>query len=389
VRNAITWQEKLSTSGSVRREGYIFELVNFSIRVTHLNLKLLEEVKMKSKQVLGLYVVGVLVMVLACHTSVGAAEVKLDLSSTLAPGSCVELAADKYKDIVEKNSGGRIEITRYPSAELYNPKAEVEALATGNLAMAVMNSAYAGGRSPIIEFIASFGGAGSWQGYDHHFRFLDLPRVRELVAQELGAKWHAKVLSMIPYGDSLIGNTRRPIHTVADYKGLKVRTAGQAQPIMYKELGMIPVDLTSQEVYMALQRGTIDGACSGSSRFYLSKWYEVTPYITQDYSLPYIGYWLSINLDYWDKLSKADQQILLDAGKEMETWSRSYVVKETAEFYKKMKESGKIKELYFFPPEEVAKISKITAPVMHALIVKRVGKEMGDELWSLLMKTKE
>jgi hypothetical protein len=45
--------------------------------------------------------------------------------------------------------------------------------------------------------------------------------------------------------------------------------------------------------------------------------------------------------------------------------------------------------LYFFPPEEFAKISEITAPVMHALIVKRAGKEMGDELWSLLMKTKK
>jgi TRAP-type C4-dicarboxylate transport system substrate-binding protein len=329
-----------------------------------------------------------MVMVLAPHTSIGGEKIKLDLSSTLAPGSCVELAADKFKDIVQKKSGGRIEIIRFPSAELYNPKAEVEALATGNLAMAAMNSAYAGGRSAIIEFIASFGAAGSWQGYDHYFRFSDLPRVRELVEKELKAKWNAKMIAMIPYGDSLIGNTRRPIHTVADYKGLKVRTAGQAQPIMYRELGLMPVDLTSQEVYMALQRGTIDGACSGSSRFYLSKWYEVTPYITQDYTLPYIGYWLSININYWETLSNQDKQIMLDTGKEIEAWSRKYVVKETAEFYDKMKKSGKIKELYFFPAEEVAKINEITAPVMHNLIVKRAGKETGEELWSLVMKTK-
>ena len=344
---------------------------------------------MKKIQGLNCCLLSALVMILVSHTSICAEKVKLDLSTTLAPGSCVELAADKFKDIVQKNSAGRIEIVRFPSGELYNPKAEVEALATGNLAMAAMNSGYVGGRSPALEFISSFGAAGCWQDYDHYFRFTDHPRIREIVAKELKEKWNVKLLSMIAYGDSLIGNIRRPIHTIADYKGLKVRTAGSAQATMYRALGLIPTDLTPPEVYMALQRGTIDGACSGSSRFFLSKWYEVTPYLTQDYTLPYIAYWLSINVRYWDRLPKEDQKIMIDAAREIETWSRTYVVQETSDFGEKMKQSGKIKEIYFLPKEEVLKINEIVAPVMHDLIVKRAGKEMGEELWNLVSETKK
>jgi C4-dicarboxylate-binding protein DctP len=343
---------------------------------------------MKMNQRLGLYWVFVLAMILIPHISTGQEKVKLELSSTLAPGSCIELAADRFRDIVQKNSGGRIEIIRFPSGELYDPKAEIEAVATGNLAMGTLHNSYVGGRSPALEFISSFGAAGCWQDYDHYYRFIDHPRVREISAKEFQDKINAKFLAMLSYGDSIIGNVRRPIHTVSDYKGLRIRTAGSAQAAMYRALGVIPTELSSGEVYMALQRGTIDGACSGPSRFFLSKWYEVTPYITQDFSLPYLSFWLGISSKYWDKLTKEDQQILVDAAREVELWSRSYVAKETAEFYEKIK-AGNIKELYFLPKDEIAEINKIVGPVMYDLIVKRAGKEMGEELWNLLIQTKE
>ena len=266
---------------------------------------------MRKMNILGLALVLLLaVMWIVPHVSVAAEKVKLELSSTLAPGSCIELAADRFKDIVQKKSNKRIVIVRFPSGELYDPKAEIEAVATGNLAMATLHNAYVGGRSPALEFISSFGAAGCWQGYDHYYRFIDLPRVREIAAKEFETKINAKLLAMLPYGDSLIGNGRRPIHTVEDYKGLKIRTAGAAQATMYRALGVVPTEMSSGEVYMGLQRGTIDGACSGPSRFYLSKWYEVTPYITQDYSLPFLSFWLAISDRYWEKLSKEDQQLL-------------------------------------------------------------------------------
>jgi TRAP-type C4-dicarboxylate transport system substrate-binding protein len=342
---------------------------------------------MRKIQGFGFVLVLVLAMMWIPSTSIAAEKVKLELSSTLAPGSCIELAADKFKDIVQKKSNKRIVIVRFPSGELYDPKAEIEAVASGNLAMATLHNAYVGGRSPALEFISSFGAAGCWQGYDHYYRFIDLPRVREIAAKEFETKINAKLLAMLPYGDSLIGNGRRPIHTVADYKGLKIRTAGAAQATMYRALGVVPTEMSSGEVYMGLQRGTIDGACSGPSRFFLSKWYEVTPYMTQDYSLPFLSFWLAISDRYWEKLSKEDQKILQDAAEETEKWARVYVVQETDGFNEKIK--AKVKDFYFFPKDEIEKVGSIVGPVMHDLIVKRAGKEMGEELWNLVNQTKE
>lgn len=343
---------------------------------------------MRNTQKSVLFWIFMLAMTLVSYTSIAAEKVKLELSSTLAPGSCIELSADRFRDIVQKNSDGRIEVVRYPSGELYGPKAEIEAVANGNLAMATLHNAYVGGRSPALEFISSFGAQGCWKDPDHYWRFIDLPRVREIASKEFESKINAKLLAMLPYGNSLVGNVKRPIHTVEDYKGLKLRNAGAAQATMYRALGVVPTEMSSREVYMALQRGTIDGATSGPSRFYLSKWYEVTAYITQDHSLPYLSFWLAISLKFWNNLAKEDQKILLDAAQEVELWAREYVVEETTGFYEKMKASGKVKDFYFLPKEEVDKIEQIAAPIMHELIVKRAGKEMGEELWSLVDKAK-
>jgi TRAP-type C4-dicarboxylate transport system substrate-binding protein len=310
-------------------------------------------------------------------------KIEIGLSSTMAPGSCLELAADKFKNIVEKRSNGRITVTRYPSGELFGPKAEVEAVAKGNIAMGVLHMAYVGARSPALEFISSLGGAGVWKDSDHYWRFLDLPETREIANAEFKAKINAKLLSIVSMGTSVVGSRKKPIHTVEDFKGLKLRTAGVYQPTMYRALGASPTELSAREVYMALQRGTIDATVSGPPRFYFSKWYEATPYLTQDYTLPYLSQWLAINLDIWNKLSAADKEILSDAAQEIEAWTRLYVVKETSTVYEKF-QRGLVKELYFFPESETAKIQKIVQPVMHDLVVKRIGKEMGEKLWGLL-----
>jgi TRAP-type C4-dicarboxylate transport system substrate-binding protein len=319
---------------------------------------------------------------MAQPTAIG--NVKLGLSSTLAPGSCLELAADKFKEIVEKASNGHIAIVRYPSGELYGPKAEIEAVANGTVDMGVLHVAYVGGRSPALEFISSFGAQGCWNDYDHYWRFLDLKGVREIASSEFNKKINSELLGILAYGNSLFGNNRRPLHKVEDFKGLKVRTSGSGQAIMYRALGVVPTELSADEVYMALQRGTIDGATSGPSRWYLSKWYEVTPFLTQDNSLPYLSFWLAINVDTWKKLSAGDQKVLSDAGRQVEKWSREYVVKETGDMYKKLEESKKIKELYFFDKAETARLTQIAKPVMHDLIIKRAGSDMGNQLWGFL-----
>jgi len=312
----------------------------------------------------------------------GPEKVELGFSTTLAPGSCPELAADKFKERVEEKTDGRITIVRYPCGELYSPKDEIEAMSMGDIEMDIAHAAFVGALSPALEFMSSFGALGCWDDYDHYFRFIEQPEVLEIAASEFESKLNGKLLAFLTYGPNL-GGAIRPIHTMEDLKGLKLRTTGSAQAAVYKALGAVPTQLSSKEVYMALQRGTIDGALSGPGRFYFSKWYEVTPYLVQDYLFPYLSFFLVINLDVWNKLSEEDQQILSDVAREIEEWTRIYAVKEAAEIYEKF-QRGLVKELYFMPESEVARMREIARPVMHDLIIDRAGAEMGEKLWSLV-----
>ncbi len=330
--------------------------------------------------------VGIISLEAPAAQSASGGEIKIDFSCTAAPGSVLDLATVEFKTIVEKRSRGRISVTLYRHGALYDPKGEIEAIAKAGLAMAILSMSHVGGRSPALEFIGGLGAQGCWSDRDHYWRFTDLPETRRIARSEFEAKINAKLLSLLSYGPGIIGNSRRPIHTVEDYKGLKVRAAGSAQASLYKALGMVPTELSAKEVYMALQRGTIDGASSGPERFFKSKWYEVTKYLTQDDAVPGVSMWLAINLDFWDKLSQQDQLILAETARDLEKWTRTYSIKETEEAYEKLRPL--VKDFYFFPKSEVAKINEIAGPTMHNLIVKRAGKEMGDELWTLLLNAK-
>ncbi len=48
----------------------------------------------------------------------------------------------------------------------------------------LMHVALVGSRSPVLEFVGSFGAMGCWESYDHYYRFLDTPRTREIASAE-------------------------------------------------------------------------------------------------------------------------------------------------------------------------------------------------------------
>jgi TRAP-type C4-dicarboxylate transport system substrate-binding protein len=327
-------------------------------------------------------VAGLIAFAVTDAQAASGAKIKLELTSTTSPGSCTEIACDKFKEMVEKRSNGRIEVVRYPSGELYNPKAEIQALVKGQIAMALAHGAYVGARSPALELIGGFGGQGSWDDGDHFWRFQDLPETRQIAADEFKAKLNCKILALMTGGGSLMGNRRRPVRTVEDFKDLKVRTAGSYMAAIYKEVGLVPAELSSREVYMALQRGTIDGAFSTPWRFFASKWYEVTKYANDDGMMPWFCMWLSINLDKWNKLSPTDQKLLSDVGLEIEAFSRKACAQEREKAYETLRPL--IKEVYVWPDKEKSRLHKLVRPTSHKFIVKRSGEEMGNKLLKLI-----
>jgi len=135
------------------------------------------------------------------------------------------------------------------------------------------------------------------------------PTIWGKLLQEMEKK-NILALGFSAYGDSFsVVNKKRPLKMPGDFNGLKIRTAAPQHADAIRALGGSPVMLASSEVYMALQRGTIDGAVSGPTSILQRKWHEVTEFLT----LPDAGYslWpIMINLKKFEELP-ADVQAVL------------------------------------------------------------------------------
>ena len=110
----------------------------------------------------------------------------------------------------------------------------------------------------------------------------------------------------------------KPVATVADLDGLKVRTFGAFAPAALSELGAVPVNLQPSEVYEGLQRGTVDCVMYSYEFAASNRLHEVA----KDWStIPFgsfAGYQLYINRDVLDEIDPADREALLSIGRDME-----------------------------------------------------------------------
>lgn len=326
-----------------------------------------------------------LLFVMAGSDCAVAGEATLTFATTTPPKSNHEIAAQKFIEAVAEKTGGRINIKHYGAGSLYNAKSIMPAISKNQVDIALLHVALVGQRSPVLEFVGSFGAQGCWESYDHYYRFLDNPRVREIASYELDKYFDSKLLAAWSFGTSLIGSSRKAITTVDDFKNLKMRTSGTAQATMYKALGVVPIGLSAKEVYTALQRGTIQGATAGVSRWRRSKLYEVAPYLTVDPTIPYFSMWLVINNKSWEKLSIEDKKIIAETARSYEGWTRDYAAREREEDFSFMKSEAKA--FVELSSEQKSLLINTVKPVMKEFAKKELGDNF-QELWDLLEESK-
>lgn len=90
--------------------------------------------------------------------------------------------------------------------------------------------------------------------------------------------------------------TNKPVRTLKDLKGLKLRAAGGPPADMTKALGAVPVTIPMPDTYLALQKGVIDGYWYSHESVLGFRTYEVTKYVT-DFPTCAVAWWLIMNQD--------------------------------------------------------------------------------------------
>jgi len=139
---------------------------------------------------------------------------------------------------------------------------------------------------------------------------------RDVFDQRLQTRFKAKVLTLWPFGPQVF-YCNKPIKSVDDIKGLKVRSFTPSMAALIQYLGGTPVTLQFSEVYPSLQRGVADCGVTSPTSGNSGKWPEVTSYfLPLSVSGSVQGHFM--NLDYWNRFSPAEQASLLAEFKKME-----------------------------------------------------------------------
>jgi len=297
-----------------------------------------------SNKKFGIFLILICVMILVFNVNIFAKTV-IRLSNQFPPSHYISKSMDFFCSKVEEYSQEKIEIKHFSSAQLYNDNEIIEALQEGNIELGLVPINKWSGMIPASEIFLI------------PFAFEDIFSVGKIIdagAGELLDKAFqekgVKVVSWVNLGTVQFWNNKRPIRELKDFKGLKIRAFANIIAETIKALGGAPLIMSSSEMYMALERGTIDGVTTGMPAAVSRKIYEVQKYLTIcNYAMP--EFMIQANLDWWNNQSKTTKEILIMAGEDTE----KYLEEKTSGFIKdarKVIEEEGSTEIYVLSPEE-------------------------------------
>ena len=293
----------------------------------------------------------------------------IKFSHVVAPNTPKGQGAEKFKELAEKYTNGKVKVEVYPNSQLYKDKEEVEALQLGAVQM-------------LAPSLAKFGPLGVKE-----FEVFDLPYIlpdkaalgrvtKGPIGQSLLAKLEPKGIKGLAYWDNgfKIMTANKPLIHVADFQGQKMRIqSSKVLEAQFRALGAIPQVLAFSEVYQAMQTGVVDGNENTPSNCYTQKMHEVQKYMTIS-NHGYIGYAVIVNKKFWDGLP-ADVRTQLDkAMAEATDFANSISQKENDDAIVAMKKAGKT-EFHDQTPAEKAEWMKALEPVTNEM-ASRVGKDL-------------
>jgi len=297
------------------------------------------------------------------------APIVIKFSHVVAVDTPKGKGAERFKELAEKATQGRVKIEVYPNSTLYKDKEEMEALQLGAVQM-------------LAPSLAKFGplGVKDFEVFDVPYIFPDkavLYRVTEgPIGKGLFKKLETKGVTGLAYWDNgfKVMSANKPLHHPADFKGLKMRIqSSKVLDAQMRALGANPQVMAFSEVYQALQTGVVDGTENPPSNLYTQKMNEVQKHVTMS-NHGYLGYAVITNKKFWDGLPADIRTQLEGAMKEATKYANAIAQQENDASMEAVKKTGKT-TIYALNDKEKAEWRKALAPVQKQM-EDRIGKDL-------------
>ncbi len=281
----------------------------------------------------------------------------LKFSATSDKGHPTVQGMEKFAALVDTLSGGRIAVTLFTGGALGGDLQMISAMQGGTVEMSVMN----------VSLLA---------GLSKDFALVDLPFLFETPKQAdavMDGPFGAALARQLP-DKGLVGlgyweqgyrnltNSRRPVASVDDIAGLKVRVVQTPVLVdLFTALGAKPVPMPFPEVYAALDTGTVDGQENPLSIILNSKFYEVQGYLTTTRHV-YNPTVVLIGRKAWDALNGEERQVLEEAARQTRDFQRAVSRARNDDALAQLKAKGM--QITEFPAAELAKLRDKVKPVI-------------------------
>jgi tripartite ATP-independent transporter DctP family solute receptor len=293
----------------------------------------------------------------AAFGSAAAQERTIKFATQNPVGHPIELGMKKFAEIVATKSGGKIKVNLFPGGQLGSDQANVTALQGGTLEMVSMNTGILASVAKELAIV------------DFPFLFASTKEADALMDGPVGKKLHAKLedkgivgLAFWELGFRNITNSKKPINTVADIDGLKIRVIPNPINVDWvRALGANPTPMPFPEVYGGLESKAIDGQENPLTVIAANKFWEVQKHLAIT-NHQYNPQSVVFSKKVWDTLTPAEKKILDEAADEAAKYQREQSRAGMATALDNIKKGGmQVTEL---SPAELAKFREKVKPVI-------------------------
>lgn len=275
-------------------------------------------------------------MMLSASASAADAEVVLQIGFENSISEPIGQALEKWQQLVEEKGDGSLKIELFPDSQLGNKNELIDGMTLGEPYITLADGAF------YADYgVADFGivfGPFLFDDWDQCWTLIESDWYAEQCA-ELETKGLKIVASNWKYGERHTLTTKQ-VTTVDDLAGMKIRVPGnQIQSIGFDVLGATSTGMALDEVYQALQTGTIDGAENPLATLYGRKLHEVAKYLILDGHVKNFTTWV-MSADLFNSLTPEQQELLVSTGEEAGLYNNELVDASEAEYLQMMKDEG-------------------------------------------------
>ncbi len=296
------------------------------------------------------------------------------LGHGLAATTPLQHASLKFAELVKEQSKGRLEIGVYPSAQLGNLTELVESVRMGTVEMYAAGNGFIEVLSPRIGLVNL---PGLMRDLDHVYKVMYRFALKEVYTKSL-LPMGIRPLGFVSNDFRHVTNSKRPIKTLADLKGLKIRVPNNKVFMdTLAAMGGSPVPIDYAELFTALQQGVVDGQENPFMNIWSAKFYEVQKHLALTYHM-WDTFTFLINEKFFQSLDPDLQKIVVEAGREAADYGWKEMGQLNAKLLADLKGFGmQVTEV------DRQEIQKAVRPVWDSWI-KRVGPEGNSLIQSAL-----